>query len=81
MSNHNDKLIIVYFVVSLIVMCTLACLLYVCEKKCKNSKENICICSKGKKMSASREERLASYNNGNTEYQDFAKQQKLARSC
>lgn len=80
----HDTAIYIYVIVSLIIITILAVFLYKSknESYSHESKKNKiirdkCICSGGgNKLCANRAELLASYLKGNTEYQDFSKNQK-----
>ena len=77
----SNTAIYLYVGVSIIIMCVLAGFLIKCNNKSCSSYAPIfkdkCTCSKGgMKLCSNREESKASYEKGNTEYQNFSEIQK-----
>ena len=69
-----------YIGISLIAIITLSVLLYKCNNSsCSGYRKDMCLCTGGgRKVCANRDELKCTYLQGNTEYQDFAANQRSA---
>jgi hypothetical protein len=87
-SNKANKVIFAYVGISMIIIVFLGCLVANSNKSCspyaprdssRDSSRDMCLCNRaGRKLCANRYELEASYDKGNTEYQNFAGMQKEA---